>query len=63
MLQCKLCGSLKIEITGAKQEAKTRLSWSESKRTSKKRCIFLVGEVFFLLTGPLMGDPVAVNNQ
>jgi len=27
---------------------------------AKERCIFLDGEVFFLLTGPLMGDPLAI---
>jgi hypothetical protein len=45
------------EITGAKKgDNKARLCWRENKRTSEKRCIFLNGEVFFLLTGPLMGD-------
>ena len=48
------------EVTSAEQEAKTRLCWRESKGSSKKRCIFLEGELFFLLTGPLMGDPVGL---
>ena len=46
------------EITGAKKgDNKARLRWCESKRTSEKKMYFFHGEVFFLLTGPLMGDP------
>jgi len=47
------------EITEAKKgDNKARLCRCESKRTSEKKDVFfLEGEVFFLLTGPLMGDP------
>lgn len=48
------------EITGAKKgDNKAILCWCASKRTNEKKMYFLQGEVFFLLTGSLMGDPFA----
>jgi hypothetical protein len=44
-----------------KGDNKARLCWRESKRTSEKKDVFfLEGEVFFLLTGSLMGDTKAL---
>ena len=45
-----------VPIIGILKGDNARLCWCGSERTSKKRCIFLDGEVFFLLTCPLMGD-------
>ena len=46
------------EITGAKKVTiKRGCAGAKVRGQAKKRCIFLEGEVFFLLTGPLMGDP------
>ena len=49
----------KIEVAGAEQKAKTRLYWWDIGAKRKKRGVFSYGEVFFLLTCPLMGDPGA----
>ena len=46
----------KKEITGAKKGDKRCLT-GEHVRAKRKKEIFLIGEVFFLLTRPLMGDP------
>ena len=34
------------------------LLWVEKRSNEKKSILFLHGEVFFLLTYPLMGDPI-----
>ena len=47
----------KKEVTGAEQWAKRCCAVVGSKVQAKKRSIFFNGEVFFLLTRPLMGDP------
>jgi hypothetical protein len=50
----------KTEITGAEQQAikravASRGVWGQE----KKSAVFFTGEVFFLLTSPLMGDPIS----
>ena len=45
------------EVAGAERETKTTPSWCEVSCQTKKDWYFLQGEVFFLLTSPLMGDP------
>jgi len=50
----------KKEITGAKKGDKRCLT-GEYVRAKRKKEIFLIGEVFFLLTRPLMGDPTTRN--
>jgi len=32
--------------------------WGHPSRVKRKKYIFCIGEVFFLLTCPLMGDPI-----
>ena len=44
----------KIEVAGAEQKAKTRLYWWDIGAKRKKRGFFSYGEVFFLLTSPLI---------
>ena len=49
------------EITKAKKgDNKARLCWCESKRTSEKNHNLFHGEVFFLLTGHLIGDSILI---
>jgi hypothetical protein len=52
------------EITGAKKVTiKRGCAGTKVRGQAKKRCIFSKGELFFLLTGPLMGDPVVLFNN
>jgi hypothetical protein len=56
------CGSIlphnqHKEKTGANRKCKKEPSFERKKGQAKNMAFFLHGEVFFLLTHPLMGDP------
>ncbi|MFH1950057.1 MAG: hypothetical protein ABIL06_00415, partial [Pseudomonadota bacterium] len=59
--QYKLTDNQAVRNNGRELEGQTRPYWCWGSSQAKKE-LFLEGEVFFLLTRPLMGDPINFTN-